>query len=261
MLILGVDVETSGNPEGTESLAPEVLELGLVLYDTEVGEPINQLGRIYNVTRWGEDAEAVHRIPKRWADVSRDSPDGWNPCDVVNLTLARYIVAHGAIFDAPIVKLMWSDLSKLPWLCTCDDLPHEDVIGKVRSRRLGHLMHDYGIPYPIRPHRAVPDALACCQLAARHDLDAAYQRKLMPKYELRVFPASFDKKLGDQLREAGWRYCGSEREGVSWPNGFRRCYYRTRLLGEEVTELMKPDVTPAMAKWQSEWVELAKPVY
>jgi len=261
VFILGVDIETSGEVEGTESLVPEVLELGLVLYDTETDEVVNQVGRIYNVQRWGADAAAVHRIPKGWADAAIDSVDAWNPCDVVNARLARYAVAHGAIFDAPVVKLMWPGLAKLSWLCTCDDLEHEDVIGKVRSRRLGHLMHDYGIPYPERPHRAVPDALACCRIAAKHDLDAAYRHKLLPKYELRVFPKGFNKALGDQLLDTDWRYCGSQREGVKWPCGFERCYYQTRLTGEEGTELMKPIVTPALSVWRSEWVELDKPGY
>ena len=100
MIIIGVDVETTGLDKEKD----QVVELGVVLYDTELGRVISSFGKIYKAEVWGEEAALCHQIPKATSDsmplIGSEDIDPW---EVVSGDMAKYVVAHNASHDYAIV--------------------------------------------------------------------------------------------------------------------------------------------------------------
>lgn len=179
MIIVAVDVETTG----LNSDEDQIVEMGAVLYDIDAQRVLASFDKVYSVETWSDEAEACHKIPKNLADLMPsivESPDPWS---IISGDLATYIVAHNAKHDYNFVTKIWPSFKNKPWLCTIQDLLHHEVVGKTNSMRLGHLCVDYGIQMGSW-HQALADAEACAKLAAYHDLDQAYQRKITPKFRL-----------------------------------------------------------------------------
>ena len=198
MIIIGVDVETTGLDKEKD----QVVELGVVLYDTELGRVISSFGKIYKAEVWGEEAALCHQIPKATSDsmplIGSEDIDPW---EVVSGDMAKYVVAHNASHDYAFVTKIWPSFLKRPWLCTKEGIPHKDKVlfGRVASTRLGHLCVDYHITMGSW-HQAVADAEACAKLAGEHDLDAAYEWKLTPKFRFTAY-GPFIKDVGELMKE------------------------------------------------------------
>ncbi len=105
-------------------------------------------------------------------------------------------------------------------MCTDRDLPHEAVIRKLGSTRLQHLAVDYELDSGKR-HRALFDALLCCEIAAKHDdgkgnLERIAKRLREPKYVVYAWyggkpdfsDANFNKHK-EYLKRAGFRWDGN----------------------------------------------------
>lgn len=178
MIILAVDVETTS----LDSETGEIVEMGCCLFDTTSQRVIAVFGKVYKVNEWGVEAAECHQIPHEISEmmplIGSDPIDPW---DAVSGDLAKFVVAHNAPHDHGFVTKIWPSFLKRPWLCTQRDLHHKDFIPNVSSRRLGHLCMDYHIRMGSW-HQAVADAEACARIAAIHDLDEAYRRKLEPKF-------------------------------------------------------------------------------
>lgn len=202
MIILGVDVETSTNDESRQ-----VLEIGLVLFDTLKRQSINILGRILPVGNWCEETAKIHKIDKNLAD-SASKLDA-DPYDVVDANKAEYIIAHNATFDKPLIVGLWPRFGNKRWICTQRDLNHESKISRITSHRLGHLSTDYGIPV-VRLHRAVDDAELACHIASFHDLNHSYEEKLKPHYNIFV-SGKFNREYGDRIKRLKFRWNPDEK--------------------------------------------------
>ena len=148
MIILGIDCETTG----VNYDSSEIVELGLVLYDTIRQLTISTHGMIFKTNTWSVKAEKFHTIPKEISDKGLH-PDQCNPWDLVKHFEPEVIVAHFAEFDHHFVIRHWPDFAKVPWLCTKLDIKHSDVLDRIASTRLMHLAVDYGLN-PEGWHRA-----------------------------------------------------------------------------------------------------------
>lgn len=193
MIIIAVDTETTGLDDTSE-----VVELGAVTYDTKHNIALASYSKIYRVEKWSDEAAECHHIPKECSDMM-DLVDNVDPWDVLKGDMAKYIVAHNASHDYPKVVKLWPSFLRRPWLCTKEGVDHSKVIPKVVSTRLGHLCVDYGI-HMGGWHRALIDAEMCARIAAKHDLDIAYQDKITPRYKL-VCGGQFIKGIGDGLKQ------------------------------------------------------------
>lgn len=197
MLIVGVDVETTS----LDSETGEIVEVGCVLYDTVSERVIAVFGKVYKVNEWGVEAAECHQIPK---EISEAMPiiqtDGIDPWDAVSGDLAKYVVAHNAGHDHSFVTKVWPSFLKKPWLCTQRDLKHTDILKKVTSKRLAHLCVDYHISMGSW-HQAVADAEACARLAGKHDLDAVYAWKELPKFRFITY-GPYIEDFKDVMAEA-----------------------------------------------------------
>ena len=179
MIILGIDTEVTDLKDDAE-----IIEMGGVLYDTKRNIVLASYGQIYKTEEESaEGAAAVHGISR---EISLDCPlvkDCLDPWIILGGKYADLIVAHNAAHDHPKVTKAWPSFLDKPWLCTQKDLPHETILNRVTSRRLGHLCVDYGIPTGML-HRAMEDARICAIIAGKHDLERAYEVKLMPRFRL-----------------------------------------------------------------------------
>lgn len=188
MLIVAVDIETTG----LDSKQDQIVELGAVLFDTKTGRILSAFDKIYQVETWGEEAAKCHRIPREMSNlmplIGSESFDPWT---IISGNLAKYVVAHNAPHDHAFVTKTWPSFKNKPWICTHRDLIHHEIIGKISSHRLGHLCVDYQITMGTW-HQALADAEACARIAAFHDLDKAYERKITPKYRLIAYGEYLD---------------------------------------------------------------------
>lgn len=207
MIILGVDVESTGLEDESE-----IVELGLVVMNSVDASVLAMHSDLFKTKSWSDEAEAIHHINKQSSDLGMDF--GYNPWILVEKYKPEVIVAHNAEFDKGKVAKRWSEFNKLPWICTHRDLPHERFLPKVSSNKLQHLAVDYDIQ-PIKKHRAVFDALVCCEIAAKHDLDTVLKTVNETKYCVFAWfegkPDYQDIKFlthKDYLKKAGFRWDG-----------------------------------------------------
>ena len=197
MIIVAVDVETTS----LDAEDGEIVEMGAVLFDTETCRVISVFGKVYKVNKWGEEAAECHQIPQEMSNmmplIEDDDIDPW---DAISGDLAEFVVAHNAGHDHAFVTKIWPKFLNKPWLCTQRDLNHTDIINSVTSKRLAHLCVDYHISMGSW-HQAVADAEACARIAAKHDLNEAYKRKLEPKYRFIAY-GGFIENFSDLAKQA-----------------------------------------------------------
>jgi DNA polymerase III epsilon subunit-like protein len=246
MIIVGVDVETTG----LDSDGDEIVELGVVLFDVESGRVIAVFGKVFKVKKWGAEAAQCHQIPEEISElmplVGSEDIDPW---DIVSGDLAKFVVAHNAPHDHAFVTKIWPSFLKKPWLCTQRDLKHKEFLPNVSSRRLGHLCVDYHIAMGSW-HQAVADAEACARIAAKHDLDDAYRRKLEPKFRFITY-GDWIKDVRDVMGEApsvikdGRRYRWNAEEAP-------KAWSKEDLTLEEVEEDAKYLKSATKGKWKFE---------
>lgn len=235
MIILGVDTETTGITEDGLEGESEVVEAGFTLFDTDNQIVLATFGMIFKTNaESAPGAYEVHKIPR---DVSLSMPaasECLNPYDIIRADLAEYMVAHNAPHDHPKIVKIWPDFLKLKWLCTQRDLNHENVLPrKVYSRRLGHLCVDYGINLSGW-HRAVADAEACARIASKHDLDAAFAYKSLPKFRL-VCEGPYLRNVDAKVELGNAPSVLSDGKTYRWNiDGYPKCWTKEGLLKEEV---------------------------
>lgn len=196
MIIVGVDVETTS----LDSETGEIVEMGCVLYDTESERVIAVFGKVYKVNEWGVEAAECHQIPEEISNmmplIGSEDVDPWF---AISGDKAKYVIAHNAGHDHSFVTKIWPSFLRRPWLCSQRDLKHSDFINAT-SKRLAHLCVDYHIPMGSW-HQAVADAEACARLAGKHDLNKAYERKILPKFRLVAYGPYIDD-ISSAMKEA-----------------------------------------------------------
>lgn len=198
MIICTVDTETTT----VDDLA-EVVEIGVVLYDTVNNRTINSFGRILPVKLWSEAAAKVHKIPIEYSNNA--SPLNCNIYEIMDVDKANFIVAHNASFDKPKIVSLWPDFNKKEWIDSVHDLPHDEYLDRDHgSKKLMHLAVEYGIPV-FGGHRAVVDAELCAKIAARHDLNDALARKNATKYQLSV-GGNYNEKYVEYVKSIKFSY-------------------------------------------------------
>lgn len=207
MIILGTDVESTGLEPETD----EVIELGLAVYDTVAMQFLALHSDLYQTKNWSAEAEAVHHITRDSMMKGYAWEAGMSPWDLVKQYKPEIIVAHNAEFDKQFTK-RWAGFDTVPWICTHLDLPHEKFLKKSPCGKLQHLAVDYNFESGQR-HRALFDAMLCCEIAAKHDLAKILTSSKEPKYVVAAWhegkPDYSSKDFVTQkeyLKKAGFRW-------------------------------------------------------
>jgi DNA polymerase-3 subunit epsilon len=171
MLILGVDVETTG----LDVKKDKIIELGFILWETDGGgkEKVLWNNLVYDVEypklteeiteitgireddlkRWGVEPK---RAFTRFSKIAED---------------AEYIVAHnGTNFDMPIMKANFKEAGvkfpSTPWIDTSVDVPYPKLI---KTRKLVHLAAEHGFLNPSA-HRAYADVISMLKILSNYDI-------------------------------------------------------------------------------------------
>jgi DNA polymerase-3 subunit epsilon len=205
MLLLGIDLETGG----AFNLPLEknfITEIGLVLWDTEFGQPVDIVSLLLKPEQ-PLAPEAVEYTGISDALLQRHG----RPVDIRMLqpiaTLmkeADHIVAHnGREFDRPLLDALFTHaglkMPATPWLDTQYDV---DYPRNCASRSLIYLAGFHGMVNPFQ-HRAVTDVLTMFTILARYDIEqviANSQRKWL------VVQANVGYDEREKAKEKGFRW-------------------------------------------------------
>lgn len=210
MIIMGADTETTGLEKDAE-----IVESGFAIYDTSTNIFLALHSDLFKTVRWSAEAEAVNHIPREASQLGRDI-NRFNPWTLVVHYKPVIVVAHGKIFDKNLITQPWPEFNSIDWVCTQTELPHEKFIKRISSHRLQHLAVDYGIEAAYK-HRALFDAMLCCQIAAKHDLEKIITQAKEPKYTITAWfdgrPNFNDPDFNtqkDYLKKANFHWTGTQ---------------------------------------------------
>jgi len=222
MILLGVDVETTGFDPDTDSIT----EIGAVLYDTDYMAPVKMLSALIKpvikkplepliIKLTGITDEMLERHGQNTENVFE------NFMHLVDE--AEYLVAHNAPFDKGFLCELADDigdegdlehLKGKHWINTCTDLPVDKELCK--HSNLLYMAAYHGIVNPFS-HRAVTDVLTMLQVLSKHNIDLVIIRSKSPTIRVWCKPG-FNGK--DAPKAAGFRYNGDDK---SWSLDFKEC--------------------------------------
>ena len=218
MLLLGIDLETGGefnSPSGGNF----IVEMGLVLWDTDFGQPVQIHSALIDPGRpISEEAAEYTGICDEMLKRHGAKPDirVLNPVKEL-MQRADFIVAHnGRNFDRPLLEAFFSGLShKVPpreWIDTLYDI---DYPRNCASRNLTYLAGFHGILNSF-PHRAVTDVLTMLTILARYDLDTVIENSRSPRVVVKA-EVDFGNKEKAKAKKFSWEKPG---EGLKFPKSW-----------------------------------------
>jgi DNA polymerase III subunit epsilon len=150
MLLSIIDTETTGI-----TLEDDVIELGLILFDTKSMSIISQLSTLLATSK-ENSGEFKNRISKASLDVADDLEIFTSSIEDLIIKVAnnsKFLIAHNAAFDKQFLPEITT-----PWLCTQNDFRFPRA---TQQGSLLNLANDYDVPI-FGNHRALAD----CQLIA-----------------------------------------------------------------------------------------------
>jgi DNA polymerase-3 subunit epsilon len=223
MLLCGLDFETTGLKIGTVS----VVEVGLVLWDTDMRAPVKLAGYLVDP---GADAVWEPGVEK----INHITPELCSKYGVVELTglkqllswyaVADYAVAHNGLeFDRPILR-HWAEKHKLDWQADkiwidtkCDlEIPQRD------STRLVYMAADHAFLNPF-PHRAVFDVMTMMKILDCYEIDEVLKVSKSPTLVVQALVSFADR---DKARTRGF-HAQYETNGKfkAWTMVVKQCYF------------------------------------
>ena len=238
MILLGVDVETSG----LDPVKDRIIEIGAVTFDWDTKKPMQILSELVDPKM--EDSE--FKLPEEITELTGITDEalgryGGYEKDILHkldqmIQFADFYVAHnGNAFDKLFIQEAYRRnemvLGDQPWLDTMQDIKFPVSI---KTRNLHHLGADHYTLNPFR-HRAVFDVLTMFKVMEHYDLDAIIARSKEPTVYVQAL-VSFEEK--DFAKDRGYRWFGPRK---LWWRAWKisdyeadkmECGFRTQLLPE-----------------------------
>jgi DNA polymerase-3 subunit epsilon len=180
-IICGIDLEgINQNLElGGVNLAKDrITEIGAVLWDVELKQPVKILSELINEPDHLPITEEIAEL----TGITDDMLENWGadreeiPAILTNLKnmmeRADYIMAHnGDQYDKPMLGAMFNRFGiPMPDKLWIDSIRDIEFPKKIKVRALSQLEHAHGFVNPF-PHRALSDVFSMLKLAANYDLD------------------------------------------------------------------------------------------
>lgn len=199
MLILGLDYETTGLDPETK----QVIEVGLQLWDWDLGVPVNEMGYIVNHENliWDEGFEQKSKVT---TDMCRkygiSSKNGLKRIHIM-IQSADYMCAqNGGAFDRLFYQ-SWCRREGLPdprpemvWIDTNLDIE----IPEGNSRRLAYMAADHGL-CPHNAHRALADVDQMMNILKKHDINRAIESAKTPTITIEALVRYDDREKAKVL--------------------------------------------------------------
>lgn len=168
MLILGVDVETTG----LDPVNDKITEIAAVLFDTDTKQPVKFYCEYVQIE--GEIPEVITDL----TGITKDQLDTYGVSPIraagdwlLMVEMCDYIVAHNAPFDRSFLANFCTNLGcdpvNKPWIDTSVDIDYPETM---KTRKLGYLAaeHKYIIHHA---HRALFDVMAMLYILEQYDIE------------------------------------------------------------------------------------------
>lgn len=221
MLILGVDVETTGLDPNKE----EITEIGAVLWDTEFAAPVKFFNHLLKPScELPEKVQKLTGITPRLLDEHHSDPL-YVAQELDNLIhKCDYVAAHNAKFDRAFItvflhKQLGVTLRDVPWIDSQYDIPYAE---EITTRKLTHLAAEHGFVNPFA-HRAVTDVLTMLQVCSQYNWSEVVTLAAAPTMTIRA-KVTFEEK--DKARSTGFRWNGDSKV---WLKDIKTFQYDTEL--------------------------------
>ncbi len=199
MLILGVDVETTG----LDAEKDEITEIGAVLWDTEARAPVQMLNCLIDIK--GNVPEEITKLTGITDEMlwTYGIPLDSSADLLCELALkADYYCAHNAPFDRKFISAATKNFPgflELVWIDTSVDVPYPEHI---TTRKLTHLAAEHGFVNPF-PHRAVTDVLTMLQILSHYDINKVVESAKTPNITIRA-KTNYNER--EKAKECGYRW-------------------------------------------------------
>jgi DNA polymerase-3 subunit epsilon len=193
-----LDLETTG----LDSSVDRVIEVGVCLYDLELGCPLESYAALIRSPDNG--AEKINRIPVAALVDARHAIEVWRTVSMFAYS-ADVIAAHNAEFDRSFVQAAGVDLQK-PWVCTMADFPWDGGLRKLVEIALHHGL---GV---ATAHRAMSDVELMARILTRlhemgNSLPELFLRAARPK---KRFVAMVSYEMREVAKRVGFAWNGKE---------------------------------------------------
>jgi DNA polymerase-3 subunit epsilon len=201
MLLCGLDFETTG----LDTKLSHVVEVGLVLWDTDIRKPVKTAGFLVDPgqARWEPGAGAANGLTPELCNKygMADNPALRQVLNHVGVSDA--VVAHnGNLFDFPLLEF-WAERHGLPipeGKVRIDTMTDVENYPPKSGRKLSHLAADHGFLNPF-PHRAMFDVLTTLTILDRYDINRVVEVAKSPTLLVEAL-VSFEKK--DLAKQQGF---------------------------------------------------------
>ncbi|MFT5298074.1 MAG: DNA polymerase-3 subunit epsilon [Colwellia sp.] len=206
MYVLGVDVETTG----LSSESDKIIEIGAVVWDTEVDKPIAILSHLININKSTSDVIRLSNKIIQLTDITDIDLDIFGVEEQQALTelltlvdKCDYIVAHnGNKFDKPFIdnalKTHGLVIDK-PWIDSLYDVPYNESI---KSKKLTELAIHHDCPNDYS-HRAVFDVLTMLRVCSYYDWQEIIDLQKIPVITI---VANISDKESEEAKSAGFYF-------------------------------------------------------
>lgn len=181
MLILGIDLEGINEnlvEKGVNLNVDRVTEIGAVLWDTRINQPIKVYSELIDeadrlpLTEEVIELTGIDEILLRdWGLKGEEIQMALTRLSII-MKKADYFMAHnGAKYDEPMLKSLFQRFNvQMPdkvWIDTVTDI---EFPKKILQKNMAALEHAHGFINPF-PHRAVTDVLSMLKIASHYDFD------------------------------------------------------------------------------------------
>lgn len=219
MIVLGIDLETTS----LEIETCAITEVGLVLYDTEVREPLQQFGGLVRLpfpTEIDPTAKEATGITENMVERFGMDWSSWERLIsflIVEMQV-RALVAHNHKFDKPILIRHCEEvelaeaLERALWIDTMTDIPYPS---KVQTRKLEYLCFEHGFFNPF-PHRALTDVLSMFKVMSMYDFSEILKLAESPTVWVRAL-VSYDDR--GKAKSQGYRWDSENKFWVKQTKG------------------------------------------
>lgn len=217
MLLLGVDVETTGLDPGKD----EIIEVAAVLWCTLRRSPLSCYSAfIQRDEPLTDEIKKITGIDDDMLKPPHAKTVGEVFHDIERLSCqANCYVAHNAEFDRGFLESSarrneqpWI---QLPWVDTLHDIPYPDGIG---TRKLSYLAAEHGF-IPMLAHRAMFDVLTMLKILDKYPLPEILAISQSPMVEI-IGQQKFEEN--DKVKAKAFRWDGERKK---WVKKMKKCFF------------------------------------
>ena len=205
MLVLGVDVETTGLNHNEHAIT----EIGAILWDCEHGTPVQFVNVLVDP---GHEipAETVRLTGITQSLIQKHGVSKSMALEALIPIIEKcdFVLAHNAPFDKGFISQLFAQngltMPERTWIDSSVDVPYPETIS---TRKLVHLAAEHKFVNPFA-HRAVTDVLTMLQICNQYDWAQLVESARQPNITIR---AKVDYDNREKAKSCGYRWDGENK--------------------------------------------------